>query len=189
MNIRFCKNSLMSLLLLLLMSILNLNAQQYFYTNTGTIFFKAISPIETIRAENNQVEAKLNRSDGKLIFRVFIKSFIFKKRLMQEHFNGSFMHSNTYPISMFEGEILDFKKIDLSKNATHIIRVKGTLSMHGEKVEKLALGRLEIKDGVVQMQSVFNIHLNEFKIYVPEKLDKRVAKDVRVTVNCALSKH
>ena len=86
-------------LLLMLVPVL-VQAQKY-ATKNGKASFYSKTPIEDIEAHNNQVNVALDFSDGSILVRVLIKSFIFEKALMQEHFNENYMESDKYPTSTF----------------------------------------------------------------------------------------
>jgi len=72
------------------------NAQKV-YTKNGAVSFFSASPLENISANNNQVMSVLTLPTGDLQFSVLIKSFHFKKSLMETHFNEDYMESDKYP--------------------------------------------------------------------------------------------
>ena len=58
-----------------------LNAQKYL-TKNGNIMFYSETPLETIQAENQQVNAALDPQTGDFVFKVLMKSFQFEQALM-----------------------------------------------------------------------------------------------------------
>lgn len=90
------------LLSILLLTSSQLVMAQKFMTKTGSIDFISKAPIETIEGKNKAVAALLNTQTGSLDFIVQIKSFVFEKQLMQEHFNENYMESEKYPKAMFK---------------------------------------------------------------------------------------
>src|SRR5690349_16961516 len=74
---------------------------QIFMTRTGFIGFYSKTSLEDIKAENNQVYAVIDASKKNLAFSVLLKGFIFKKELMQDHFNDNYVESDKYPKATF----------------------------------------------------------------------------------------
>ncbi len=71
------------------------SAQTKFMTRTGTVNFVAEGPVkDDVKATNNQAACVLDGATGEVMFQIAIKSFVFKKALMQEHFNENYMESH-----------------------------------------------------------------------------------------------
>ena len=64
--------------------------QQYF-SRTGMVSFFASTPLEDIKADNNQVYVVIDLEKKQLAFSSLVKGFIFPKELMQEHFNENYV--------------------------------------------------------------------------------------------------
>ena len=79
---------------------------QKYLTKNGSIRFYSETPMETIQADNKQVNSALDVQTGDFVFKVLIKSFLFEKALMQEHFNENYMESDKMPDATFTGKIL-----------------------------------------------------------------------------------
>ena len=90
----------------------------------GHIWFYSHTPVEDIEAHNYQVVAVLDLSNGELVFTLLVKSFEFKKELMQEHFNENYMESDAYPKAGFKGVIEKFDQIDFVNGKLLIVVVK-----------------------------------------------------------------
>jgi len=80
------------------------NGQKYM-TKNGFIGFYSHTPMEDIKADNNQVVGVLDISTGEMVFQALIKSFHFDRALMEEHFNENYMESEKFPKSLFKGKI------------------------------------------------------------------------------------
>src|SRR5512145_2289564 len=93
------------ILILVFLNLFNVSEATKYMTKKGYIGFFSHTPVEDIKADNNQVASVLDISTGDLGFQVLIKSFRFKKALMETHFNESFLESETYPRSTFTGKI------------------------------------------------------------------------------------
>ena len=62
-------------------------AQDLWFTRNGNIKFHAGTSLEDIDAVNNDVASLFNSKTGDFAFTVLIKSFHFRRTLMEEHFN------------------------------------------------------------------------------------------------------
>jgi len=172
------KKSFLTILLLLPLLV---NAQQRYISRNGHISFFSHAPIEDIEANNNAVSSVL--SNGEIAFEVPIKSFEFKKELMQEHFNSNYMESDKFPKANFKGNIADFNKVDLKKNGTYNVEVDGSMTIHGVTQKIKTKGTLTVKDNTVRAQATFPIALKDYNISIPTLVIQKIAEVVQVTVD------
>jgi len=172
------------LVLMLIVAVpLALPAQKYL-TKNGKASFYSKTPLEDIEAHNNQVNVAIDFSDGSMAFRVLIKSFIFEKALMQQHFNENYMESDKHPTSVFNGKITDHTKIDLTKNGTYPVEVSGNLTIKGVTKKVTTKGTIEVKGGVVIGKSDFSIKLSDYKVKRP----RAVAEEITISVSFEATK-
>ena len=94
---------------------LEVSAQRYI-TKNGHIKFYSETPMETIEANNHQVNSALDIATGDFVFKVLMKSFEFEKALMQEHFNENYVESDKYPNATFKGKVLNISEYDFKSN-------------------------------------------------------------------------
>ena len=77
-------------------------SQIYLSNNKAAqIKFFSETPVENISAINDAVTSILNSSTDSVIVKAPINAFIFRKSLMQEHFNENYMESAKYPQAKF----------------------------------------------------------------------------------------
>ena len=173
-----------SLVLLLFFATLVVNGQSRFYTKNGKVSFNATSSLEKIEATTEKATSILDMSTGALEFSVLMKAFNFEKALMQEHFNENYMESDKYPKSVFKGTIVNLSTLDLKKDGTFPVKIKGTLTMHGETKDVLADGSLTIKEGaLVAGKSDFKVVLEDYKIEIPSLVKDKIAREVKISVD------
>lgn len=171
-----------------MISISGVYSQKYM-TKNGLIKFYSETPMETIEATNNQVNAALDSQTGDLVFKVLVKSFNFEKAMMQEHFNESYMESDKFPNSTFQGKITDITAIDFSKEGTYEAVIEGNLTIHGITKKISEKGTFKVNAGdKVSATSTFNIIPSDYSIKIPELVVKNIAEAIEVTVNIELSK-
>ena len=159
---------------------------QNYITKTGHIKFYSDTPVETIEANNHAVNSALNPNSGDFVFKVLIKSFVFEKALMQEHFNENYMDSDEYPNSTFKGKITNISDIDFSKDGNYDANIKGDLTIHGVTKPVEEKGTFAVKNGKIRGKSVFKVLLEDYKIKVPGAVKKQISESIEVTVDVML---
>ncbi|WP_227431583.1 YceI family protein, partial [Polaribacter reichenbachii] len=107
-----------------------------------------------------------------------MKSFLFKKALMQEHFNENYVESDKYPKATFKGEILDFNSVN---NVLSTKQVKGVLTIHGVSKEINIDANFIKQNNTILVSGDFMINLEDFKIKIPAIVAKNIAKKIKVT--------
>jgi hypothetical protein len=171
------------LIFLLILSCLVFTANaQKFMTKTGFISFYGHTPMEDIKADNNQVNSILDISNGDLVFQALIKSFHFDRALMEEHFNENYMESDKIPKSSFKGKITNLSAVDFKKNGTYEVTVEGDLTIHDVTNKLITKGTIEVGPGGINATSKFKIVPEDYKISIPGIVREKIAKDLDVTV-------
>lgn len=157
------------------------NAQKYM-TKNGFIGFYSHTPMEDIKADNNQVAGVLDTSTGEMVFQALIKSFHFDRALMEEHFNENYMESDKFPKASFKGKITNLSAVDFSKNGTYNVTVEGDLTIR-DATNKISIkGTLEVVTGGINANSIFNIVPEDYKIKIPGVVREKIDKNLEVTV-------
>ena len=153
--------------------------------NVETDFFSS-APLEDIHAVSKKGISVLDSKTGEISFSIDMRSFKFKKALMQEHFNEEFMETHKYPKATFKGNIRDY--IDLSKNGEHDVVLQGTLEVHGKSKKRQISARLKVEDGRIELYSKFDVACEDHNIKIPKILWKNIAEVVQVDVKADYSK-
>lgn len=156
----------------------NANSQDKYLTKNGTITFFSKTPIEDITAENNQVLSIIDESNGNMAISILMKSFLFKKALMQEHFNENYVESDKFPKATFKGEILNFKSIN---NTSEKYNVKGILTIHGESKEIIIEALISKIQNEILVSGNFLVNLDDFKVKIPAVVSKNIAKNIKAS--------
>jgi polyisoprenoid-binding protein YceI len=148
-------------------------------TRTGHISFYSDAPAEKIEANNYQVSSALT-SAGDLVFQVPIKSFEFKKALMQDHFNENYLESDKYPKATFKGKVLNIDKLNLNKDGKYPVDVEGELTIHGITKKISSKGILDVKGNKINATTTFPITLKDYNIAIPKIAQEKIAEIVEV---------
>jgi hypothetical protein len=168
-------------LLFFLNIVVALNAQK-FMTKNGYIGFYSHTPMEDIKADNNQVVSVLDISTGDLVFQALIKSFHFDRALMEEHFNENYMESDKIPKSMFKGKITNLSSVNFSKPGSYEVTVEGDLTIHDVTNKISTKGTIEVVSGGINANSKFKIVPEDYKITIPGVVRDKFDKAMEVTV-------
>ena len=172
------------LLTLLLISASVCSIAQTYITRNGKVMFFSKAPVENIEAVNNEVTSILDTKKGEFAFIVLIKSFKFRKALMEEHFNENYMESNTYPKANFKGTITNLPGVDFNKDGTFAVNVKGDLTLHGVTKNIEVPGTITIVGGKIAATSTFKIRIKDYKISIPSTVINNIAEVVDVNIDC-----
>lgn len=162
------------LLLALLFAFSTVQAQKKKAKNgKSTLFSKTVA--ESINAESNSMSSLLDMTTGRIVFVVPVQSYRFKKSLMQKHFNQSrFMDSQKYPKIKFVGQITNWGKVDLHKNGTYNVTVKGNITIRGKKRPQEANGTLTVEGGTIKGYSQFTVRdIGGFGVGKPKNKKKK----------------
>lgn len=166
--------------LVLLGSTCPAQAQSKYLTKTGTISFFSASPIEDIEARNQQAAAVLDLATSQVAFTVPIKGFVFKRTLMQEHFNENYLESDKFPKATFTGRFTGF---DASATSSRPVQVEGDLTIHGVTRKVQVPGTLELKGNQLVVFASFPVATADYNIEIPFLVRDHIAKVITVKVS------
>lgn len=152
-------------------------------TNTGNISFYSHTPVEDIRALNHKVKTAFSSESGQLQFSCLIKDFEFKKALMQEHFNESYMESTTYPKATFNGFIASVSAIDFNKDGSYTSEVKGKLTIKDVSKKVSTTATFVVSGGVVNAKATFNVNPYDYNVKIPKMIAPKISESIEITVD------
>lgn len=156
------------------------DANNQFIARQGQITFFSYTSVENIEAKNNQVLSILDIEKKEIAVSMLMRAFVFKKDLMYEHFNESYIESDMYPKASFEGKIIDFNP-SIKENQTKIIR--GKLTIHGITKEIDIKTNIINKNGAYNLSGDFSILVKDFDIKIPQILSSNIAKTISISFN------
>ena len=162
-------------------------AKDIYYTRSGIVSFFSSTPIEDIKAKNEQTTCVLDMENGNVSFRIPILGFNFKNGLMQEHFNENYLESDIYPYAGFKGNIDNWEQVTLSEQS-QTVSINGIMTIHGVSKEIVETGKIAISSGKVNGSATFKIALEDYDIKIPKIVRQNIAKIVEVNVKLDLKK-
>lgn len=159
------------------------NGQKRYLERMGKASFFSSAPMEDIEAHSNQVVAILDAESGELVASVLMRSFRFRKALMQEHFNENYVESHRFPKAAFQGHVVNVDAIDFSKPGTCTLIIAGQLTIHGVTRPIETKAKTVVYEGGLRTETTFNVRVKDFEIEVPRLVVNNIAEVVEVSVS------
>lgn len=181
------KNSFIKLSLVLtfaLFSVTSIFAQDKYVTDIAEVSFFSSTPVEDIKAQNSDLKGVIDEATGEFSFRIPIKSFVFPKALMQEHFNENYMESEKYPNASFKGTIEG--DYNLKEDGIYALNAVGDFEIHGVTKNMTIPATIVVENGFPSIQCKFQIALVDHKIKVPKIVFYNIAEKIDVSVDAGL---
>ena len=157
------------------------NAQPIYLAQGANASFFSSTPVEDIAATSQSLTSLLNITTGEIQFNIPMRTFKFKKALMQEHFNEKYIESDKYPNGIFKGKINE--TIDWTKDGSYDITATGVLMVHGVDKAHTEKGKAIIKDGKINITSEFKVTVKDHNITIPKIVITNIAEIVDVRFN------
>ncbi len=171
----------MNKLLLLLITVYSIGvvqAQDQYIDRQGEVTFFSYTSVENIKATNNQVSTILVPSTSEIAVQILMRTFVFEKSLMYEHFNESYIESDLYPKAIFEGSIIDFDP-KLEGEQTRIIKGDFTLRDITKPIEiKVTIVKSNMN---YKINGMLNVLIKDYDIKVPPILSPNIAKNIQIS--------
>jgi polyisoprenoid-binding protein YceI len=154
----------------------------------GKVHFFSKSLVENIEATTQTALCVVNTKTKKVAAKIQQTSFQFSKKLMQEHFNENYMESDKYPTASMDMAIQE--SIDLTKDGTYDVTLKGTLEMHGVTKDCEIKGKMIVKNGqLAGATATFDVALADYKIKVPSVVGEQIASTIKVDAEFEFEKY
>lgn len=168
--------------ILILGAVSTVTGQDKYMTRDGYIRFYSHTPVEDIEAVNNYVGSILNKATGEIVFTLKMTDFNFEKRLMQRHFNDSYVESDKYPTSTFKGFITNNDKVDYSTADSYSVVVEGDLTIHGVTNSISTPGTIEVTEEGIKGAAKFIVKPADYDIKIPKIVRRKIAEEMEITV-------
>lgn len=168
------------IVLLILMCMSSASRGQQLVSRTGIARFYSKTPLEDIAAENRQVLVVMDPVAGKIAVSMLMKGFLFKKELMQDHFNENYAESDKFPRAEFQGSWPEL--IDAAKEGLYHVIVSGQLKIHGVSRMITLPATLEVKPDLVHGFCNFFIVPEDFGISIPSLVREKIARQISVQI-------
>ncbi|RNL87852.1 YceI family protein [Sinomicrobium pectinilyticum] len=154
-------------------------SQEKYLTRQGEVSFYSHTPVEDIKAENKQVLSIVDLASGEVAINILMKSFLFEKALMQEHFNENYVESDKFPKATFTGKINNLAEVLSGDN--HVAEVRGRLTIHGITKPVEIEAKANIEGDKVILKGKFMIAVADYDIKIPAIVRNNIAREVEVS--------
>ena len=162
--------------LYLIFFLFGIQEENRYVIESSSIEFYSYAPLEDIEAVNTESVGAIDLSTREFIIKIPVSSFEFPNKLMQKHFNDSYLETDRYPECVFRG------KID-GDNAS------GEITLHGV-TKKISVPVIMNKsEEIVTIDTEFKIALKDYKIKVPRLLFQNIAEEIEVKVTSSFKKY
>ena len=162
--------------LYLIFFLFGIQEENRYVIESSSIEFYSYAPLEDIEAVNTESVGAIDLSTGEFIIKIPVSSFKFPNKLMQKHFNDSYLETDRYPECVFRG------KLD-GDNAS------GEITLHGV-TKKISVPVIMNKsEEIVTIDTEFKIALKDHKIKVPRLLFQNIAEEIEVKVTSSFKKY
>ncbi len=158
--------------------------QSKFTTRNAHVQFFSNAPLEDIKATSDQARGGVDLENNQILFIVPIKSFEFKKKLMQKHFNEQYLESDKFPTAKFEGSFS--KPLKINSQKPQLVKFNGTITIHGVTKEISEEVKITLQQNEIKAHSEFILKTKDFKIKIPRILIKNIAEEIEVEIKANL---
>jgi len=180
--------NLSSLVLLIALTAPVLLPAQRLFTRDAKVYFDATSKSspERIEATAKSGTLVIDIASSRAEAAILVKSFLFEKSLMQEHFNENYMESSKFPKATFKGKIDDPSKVNFSEDGTYTPVFSGDLTLHGVTKQVKVPVKIQVKGGKATASAAFSVVLSDYGISIPSVVADKLAKEAKITIDAAL---
>lgn len=151
-----------------------------FFTKNAELTLFSEAPMENIEAVSKSAYGIINSNTGEIQFGVSIRSFRFRKALMQEHFNENYMESDKFPTAKFKGKLSS--PIDITREGEYQLIASGDLEVHGVTKKRSFSGTIKVLNGRVEINSIFEVKCQDHNIKIPTLVFKNIAETLKITL-------
>ena len=159
-----------------ILSLFSIEQENRYIIQNSKIEFYSYAPLEDIQAVNTESVGAIDIESGEFIIKIPVNSFEFPNKLMQKHFNDSYLETDIYPECIFRGK--------LNENSA-----SGEITLHGvtKKIE-IPISKTVERD-YISINTEFKITLKDHKIKIPRLLFQNIAEEIEIKVSSEFIKY
>lgn len=147
-----------------------------FIIESSKIEFYSYAPLEDIQAVNTESIGAIDIESGEFVIKIPVSSFEFPNKLMQKHFNDSYLETDIYPECIFRG--------NLNGDSA-----SGEIILHGITKEiEIPITKIQ-EEEKINITTEFTIVLKDHKIKIPRILFQNIAEEIEVKVSSTFVKY
>ena len=162
-------------ILYFIFSLFAIKQETRYVIENSTIEFYSYALLEDIQAVNTESVGAIDLESKEFIIKIPVSAFEFPNKLMQKHFNDSYLETDKYPECIFKGTIDE----DIAY---------GEITLHGVTKEIQIPAVITEEVDKIKINTEFNIALKEHKIKIPRLLFQNIAEEIEVKVSSTFIK-
>ena len=151
---------------------------QKYIERQGRVTFFSYTSVENIEANNDQVLSFFEPSTNSVAVSILMNAFKFKKSLMYNHFNESYIESDLYPKATFEGVINGY---DPNSDRTQTKIIKGKITLRDISKDIEIKSKITREDSGYRITGNLSLNIDDFNIKVPALLAPNIAKTIAIS--------
>ena len=158
-----------------ILSLFAIKQETRYVIENSTIKFYSYALLEDIQAINTESIGAIDLESKEFIIKIPVSAFEFPNKLMQKHFNDSYLETDKYPECIFKGTIDE----EIAS---------GEITLHGV-TKKIQIPAVITEEGdKIKINTEFKIALKEHKIKIPRLLFQNIAEEIEVKVSSTFTK-
>tara|TARA_B100000287_G_scaffold434948_1_gene501083 strand:+ start:5230 stop:5736 length:507 start_codon:yes stop_codon:yes gene_type:complete len=159
-----------------ILSLFSIEQENRYIIQNSKIEFYSYALLEDIQAVNTESVGAIDMVSGEFIIKIPVSSFEFPNKLMQKHFNDSYLETDRYPECIFRGTIEGSI-------------ASGEITLHGvtKKIE-IPISKTVERD-YISINTEFKITLKDHKIKIPRLLFQNIAEEIEIKVSSKFIKY
>ena len=159
-----------------ILSLFSIEQENRYIIHNSKIEFYSYAPLEDIQAVNTESVGAIDIESGEFIIKIPVNAFEFPNKLMQKHFNDSYLETDIYPECIFRGK--------LNENSA-----SGEITLHGvtKKIE-IPISKTINEENII-ISTDFKILLKDHKIKIPRLLFQNIAEEIEIKVSSEFIKY
>ena len=158
-----------------ILSLFAIKQETRYVIENSTIEFYSYALLEDIQAINTESIGAIDLESKEFIIKIPVSAFEFPNKLMQKHFNDSYLETDKYPECIFKGTIDE----DIAS---------GEITLHGVTKEIQIPALITEEGDKIKIKTEFKIALKEHKIKIPRLLFQNIAEEIEVKVSSTFTK-
>ena len=156
-------------------SLFAIKQETRYVIENSTIEFYSYALLEDIQAVNTESVGAIDVESREFIIKIPVSAFEFPNKLMQKHFNDSYLETDKYPECIFKGTIDE----DIAS---------GEITLHGVTKEIQIPALITEEGDKIKINTEFKIVLKDHKIKIPRLLFQNIAEEIEVKVSSTFIK-
>ncbi len=154
---------------------------EQFFTRQGQVAFFSYTAVENIQATNDQAFSIYDTTTNQIAVSILMRAFKFKKSLMHEHFNESYIESDIYPKATFEGVIENYDKEVNELGQTKLVKGNFTLRNKTQPLSFKAKILTTSKGYIITGE--LEVKVKDYDIKIHPLISPNIAEIIKVSFN------